>query len=250
MIKPVMKRIGKALFVVVVMFAMMGSMVSEASAAYMHLNYNSVRLSGGLTAKLKVNTKKKVKWSSSNKKVASVSSKGLVKGKKKGKCTITAKVGKKKMKCKVTIISNPTTEEEDIAALINNANWTSNEVPESQKNYEIHIVGDPANNLLYYDEYYYSDGTYKGFAYHSNYLYIVDKDTGAGTRLDDADQVISSDSNVVEVSANDRGLIFANKPGTCTLTVIHAGKTMTINVSVEVHNHTDEKDNTFVATVS
>lgn len=41
--------------------------------------------------------------SSSNKKVAIVTKKGKVKGKKAGKVTITAKVGKKKYKCKVTV---------------------------------------------------------------------------------------------------------------------------------------------------
>ena len=56
------------------------------------------------TFKLKVkNTKKKIKWSSSNKKVATVNSKGKVTAKKKGKATITAKVGGKKYKCKVKV---------------------------------------------------------------------------------------------------------------------------------------------------
>lgn len=52
--------------------------------------------------KLKFNTKK-VKWSSSKKKVASVNKSGLVKAKSKGKATITAKVKKKKYKCKITV---------------------------------------------------------------------------------------------------------------------------------------------------
>jgi len=48
-------------------------------------------------------TSKKVTWSSSNKKVATVNKKGIVTGKKTGTATITAKVGKKKFKCKVTV---------------------------------------------------------------------------------------------------------------------------------------------------
>lgn len=55
-----------------------------------------------VTLKLK-NNKKKIKWSSSNKKVATVTKKGKVKGKKVGKATITAKVGKKKYKCKINV---------------------------------------------------------------------------------------------------------------------------------------------------
>lgn len=50
-----------------------------------------------------MNNKKKVKWSSSNRMVAVVSKKGKVTGKKAGKATITAKIGKKKYKCKVVV---------------------------------------------------------------------------------------------------------------------------------------------------
>ena len=58
----------------------------------------------GKTAKLKVkNYKGTVKWSSNKKKVAAVSKKGVVTAKKKGTAVITAKAGKKKLKCKVTV---------------------------------------------------------------------------------------------------------------------------------------------------
>ena len=50
-----------------------------------------------------VGTSEKAKWSSSNKKVATVSSKGKIKAKKVGKCTIKAKVGKKTYSCKLTV---------------------------------------------------------------------------------------------------------------------------------------------------
>ncbi len=50
-----------------------------------------------------------VKWSTSNKKVATVSSKGKVTAKKKGTATITAKVNKKSYKCKVTVKKKTTT---------------------------------------------------------------------------------------------------------------------------------------------
>lgn len=68
------------------------------------LNKSKITLTVGKTAKLKVkNTKKKVKWSSSKKSVATVSKKGKIRAKKAGKTTITAKVGKKKLTCKVTV---------------------------------------------------------------------------------------------------------------------------------------------------
>ncbi len=54
------------------------------------------------TLKLK-NYKGKVKWTTSNKKIAKVSSKGVVTGVAPGKCTITATAGKKKYKCTVTV---------------------------------------------------------------------------------------------------------------------------------------------------
>ena len=48
-------------------------------------------------------TKQKVKWSTSNKSIATVSSKGKVTGKKLGKAKITATVGNKKYTCTVTV---------------------------------------------------------------------------------------------------------------------------------------------------
>lgn len=71
------------------------------------LNKKSTTIQVGKTVRLKVNgTKKKVSWSSSNKKVATVTSKGKVKGIKAGKAIITAKVEKKKLSCKVVVKSN------------------------------------------------------------------------------------------------------------------------------------------------
>ncbi len=59
------------------------------------------------TATLKMkNSKGKIKWSSSNKKIAKVSSKGKVTAVKAGKATISAKVSGKTYKCTVTV-KNP-----------------------------------------------------------------------------------------------------------------------------------------------
>lgn len=76
------------------------------AAAKPKLNKNSVMMYVAQSKKLKVNhTKSKIKWSSSNKKIAKVSTKGAVKAIKPGKCTIYATVKSKKLKCKVEVVS-------------------------------------------------------------------------------------------------------------------------------------------------
>ena len=66
------------------------------------------RITKGKTFKIKAvatpkNTDEKITFKSSNKKVATVTSKGVVKGKKKGTATITVQSGSKKVTCKVTV---------------------------------------------------------------------------------------------------------------------------------------------------
>lgn len=78
-------------------------------AASKKINKTNITIGVGSTYKLKIqNNKKKVKWSSSNSKIAKVSKNGTVTGVKKGKVTITAKVGNKKYKCKVKVTKTPT----------------------------------------------------------------------------------------------------------------------------------------------
>ncbi len=81
---------------------------AEAASVKIKLNKSSVTLytNGTKTVKLKAavtGSKGKVKWRSSNKKVATVSSSGKVTAKKAGKTTITAKFGGKTSKCKITV---------------------------------------------------------------------------------------------------------------------------------------------------
>lgn len=73
------------------------------SAAKLKLSKTKATLTVGKTLKLKVKGAKKVKWSSNNSRVASVSSKGVVKAKRVGSAKITAKVKKKKLTCKITV---------------------------------------------------------------------------------------------------------------------------------------------------
>lgn len=77
---------------------------TESKAAKMKLNKSSVTVAVGKKVSLKVKgTTKKVSWTTSKKAIASVSKKGVVTGKKAGIVTITAKVGAKKFRCKVTV---------------------------------------------------------------------------------------------------------------------------------------------------
>ena len=71
------------------------------------LNKTFITLPTKNTYTLKVNgTKKKVKWSSSKKKVVAVTKSGKVIAKKSGTAYITAKVNGQKLKCKVSVRSN------------------------------------------------------------------------------------------------------------------------------------------------
>ena len=74
------------------------------SKAKIRINKKKVTMYVGKKLKLKIKgiKAKKVKWSSSNKKVATVK-KGIVKAKKKGRVIITAKVKGKKYKCKINV---------------------------------------------------------------------------------------------------------------------------------------------------
>ena len=97
---------------VVLSFSMMPLANVNAASKKVKLNKTKATVYVGKTVTLKVkNTKKKVQWSTSNKKVAVVTKKGKVKGKKAGKATITAKVGKKKYKCKITVKKKAVTEQ-------------------------------------------------------------------------------------------------------------------------------------------
>ena len=77
-------------------------------AASTKINYTQRTMYVGGTFDLNITgTKKKVKWSSNNTKIATVSSSGKVTAKAKGTATINAKVDNKNFKCKITVKSKP-----------------------------------------------------------------------------------------------------------------------------------------------
>lgn len=143
-------------------------------AASVKLNEKSISLTVGKSKTLKLkNLKKgkKIKWTSSKKKVATVSSKGKVTAKKKGKAVITAQVGGKKYKCKVTVKNI----NYSIGNNNNNNNNSSNENPIK--------YGNIAGNVTYhYNQYkgYVPDTGAKIFVLDDSKIVGQDEADGAG----------------------------------------------------------------------
>lgn len=100
------------------------------SSEYPFLSLSEITLYPKETFRLFCLSAGKVSWSSSNKKVAKVSSKGLVTAKKAGTATITAKVGKQSLKCTVHVVKdkkgtylNPAPDTD----IVMSTGWTSTE---------------------------------------------------------------------------------------------------------------------------
>ncbi len=98
-----MGKIKKIVSIVLILALAVTMMPVNANAA-VKLNTTKKTIEVGQSVTLKVTgTTQKVTWKSSNKKVATVTQKGKVTGKQEGKATISAKVGKKTLKCKITV---------------------------------------------------------------------------------------------------------------------------------------------------
>lgn len=96
-------KIRKKLLLLFTLLLLSLALPMTASAA-VKISKKTVTLDRGKSTSLKITgTKSKVTWKSSNKKVASVSSKGKVTAKSAGTAVITATVKKKKYTCRVTV---------------------------------------------------------------------------------------------------------------------------------------------------
>ncbi len=98
--KNFMKKIMKS-FLVALAVLMVLAVPVDAKAA--KIQTFTIKVGQTLTLKVRGVKMKKIKWKSSNKKIVTVSKKGKVKGLKAGKVVITAKSGKKSLKCKVVV---------------------------------------------------------------------------------------------------------------------------------------------------
>ena len=106
-----MKKRTKLVVYLLILCLMASMMPQNAMAAKkIRISSKSMKLYPGQSRTVKLKgTTKKPKWSSSKKSVATVSKKGKIKAKKQGNAVITAKLGKKKYKCKVKVLANPDT---------------------------------------------------------------------------------------------------------------------------------------------
>ena len=93
---------GKWLLMLLICIAILYPIHTQAAKTA--INKKNVIVLKSKTVQLKVKgTSKKVSWITSNKNVARVSDKGKVTAKNPGTANITAKIGKKKYQCKVTV---------------------------------------------------------------------------------------------------------------------------------------------------
>ena len=101
-----MKKLLTRLFIAMLILTFTPTMNTQAKTK-IKLNKTKISLQRGKTYTLKVKgTKKKVKWSSNKKTIATVTRKGKVTAQKPGTAVITASCGEYKVTCKITV-KNP-----------------------------------------------------------------------------------------------------------------------------------------------
>ena len=100
-----MKKMKKSLAFVLALILVFTVIPTQSAQAAVKINKTKATIYVGKTVQLKLSGASSVKWSTSNKKVATVTSKGKVKGIKAGTATITAtnKATKKSYTCKITV---------------------------------------------------------------------------------------------------------------------------------------------------
>ena len=98
-----MRSTVKKLMVIFTVFCMLLASLPVQAASPV-ISKKAITLTVGKSTTLKVkNAKGKIKWKSSNSKIASVSKRGKVIGKKTGKAKITATVNKRNYNCTVIV---------------------------------------------------------------------------------------------------------------------------------------------------
>lgn len=205
-----MGKMTKKLLALIVIASITMPMISiNAYAASCRLNYTYFTMTGGYSFKLYVSgTGRKVTWSSSNKRIAKVSAKGKVEGLRKGKCYIYAKVGGKKLKCRVKVTSNkPGIDSSHFSKRV--LNLSSVEIDLQRINYY-------ANGYPYLSK---SNGSFK--------LAL----------LNNKKKVKWSSSNKKVAVVSSKGKVTAKKVGNCTVTAKVGKKKYKCKVKVTAHRN-------------
>lgn len=250
-----MKKFEKLILLACILCLCIGiSHTTEASAKKkVKLNKTKLTLAVGKTYKLKLkNNKKKVKWSSSKKKAASVTSKGKVTAKKAGTAVITAKAAGKKYKCKVTVKAKKVDPPKE------NQDFTKSVQPDYQANYtrlkdyiQLYGVTNSSGNKLLNDSlpYYNNMETNYGIVYdvaNQKFDFILTTNStldDGGTALS-AIQLSVSEASIASGAASykivyDSGL-YGSFSGTFPLADIHSE-----NNSLAWNLEESNLDNTF-----
>lgn len=204
------KKLIVCLIIMTLTFSLPEIFSKKVEATVTYMNYSTYTMSAGYNVQLKViGTSKKAKWSSSNKKVATVNKKGKVVGKKKGKCTITAKIGKKKYKCKMKILA-------PIGAQVDTSPYKKTTLDISSLKLDVSTVGVNSEGNAYLTK---GKGTYK------LKLFNIPKKGKKAYKV----KWSSSNKKVATVS---KGKITAKSKGSCTITAKVKGKKYKCSVTI------------------
>ena len=153
-----MKKVATLLLSLLVIIGafVVGFEVPAQAASKVKLSKKTVKLEVGKKKKIKVKgTTEKVKWSTSDKKVATVSSKGKITAKGEGTCKITATVGSKTLTCKVTVTAKQSSSKFDSSVKVGEITfplqtvWTAYMAPASQGN-GVYLAAYMTTNMQIY----------------------------------------------------------------------------------------------------
>lgn len=159
-----------------------------------------IKISVGKTYQLKVSgTKQKIKWISSNKRVATVDNKGFVIAKSIGVANIYANIGNIKMVCKVNVKSKtiaPMPTPTPTPIVVNEIYFEENEITmRVDQTYKLNLKFNPDNVVL--------------------------------------DDTVNWQTNNSDIASVDNGIIYPNNIGTCVITARYKALEAICTVTVE-----------------
>lgn len=159
-----------------------------------------IKISVGKTYQLKVSgTKQKIKWISSNKRVATVDNKGFVIAKSIGVANVYANIGNIKMVCKVNVKSKtiaPMPTPTPTPIVVNEIYFEENEITmRVDQTYKLNLKFNPDNVVL--------------------------------------DDTVNWQTNNSDIASVDNGIIYPNNIGTCVITARYKALEAICTVTVE-----------------